>query len=75
MSEMLSETFWIFVAASGTALIGLVLRYSYESKCTKVKYFCLELQRDIQTELTEDTNRLNHNVVDNPLPSLHDVHI
>jgi len=51
----------ITLATMGSALIGLIIRYSYRSKCEDVN-FCwgfLKFHRDVKSEkeiITEDNN-------------------
>ena len=61
---MLSEIFWTFVVGSISALCGLVLKYSFESKCKKVTLGCINIERDVEAENVELHDRLEHN---NPL--------
>jgi len=61
---MLSEIFWTFVVGSVSALFGLILKYSFESKCKKVTICCLNIERDVEAENVELHDRLEHN---NPL--------
>ena len=61
---MLSEIFFTFLVGSISALCGLVLKYSFESKCKKVNCFCLNIERDVEAENVELHDRLEHN---NPL--------
>ena len=39
----LSETFYVFVVATASALIGLILKLCYDSKCTDINLFCLKI--------------------------------
>ncbi len=34
--------------------IGLIVRYSYKSKCSSVELCCIKITRDIETEERED---------------------
>ena len=34
--------------------LGLLIRFAYKSKCKSVKFCCLKIDRDIETELKED---------------------
>lgn len=46
-----------FFLAIGTMLmgvLGLLIRYSYRSRCTHVKCCCLEIERDIAKEIESD---------------------
>lgn len=35
------------------ALLGLLIRYSFLSKCIKIKCCCCEIERDVEGELKE----------------------
>jgi len=67
---MLSETIIIFLIASSSALCGIVLKYSFESKCRNVDICCIHITRDIDNEVKEEHDRLEHGVGDNPLPTM-----
>jgi len=45
---MLSETIIIFLIASSSALCGIVLKYSFESKCRNIDICCIHITRDIE---------------------------
>ena len=57
------------------ALLGLLIRYSFLSKCIKIKCCCCEIERDIKHEISveehKDTptqmnnNNFNHNNFNN----------
>jgi len=70
---MLSETIIIFIIASSSALCGIVLKYTFESKCKKVSLCCLHIERDIESEVKEEHDRLEHGVANNPLPTMHNL--
>ena len=44
--------------------IGLIVRYSYKSKCSSVDLCCIKIVRDIETEEREDIEEMRH-----PIPS------
>lgn len=46
--------FFISIATLFSSVIGLAFRFCFKSKCSKCKCCCIEIQRDIQTELVED---------------------
>jgi hypothetical protein len=55
----LTGSFWI---ASGTmlfAFFGLIVRYSYKSKCKNFSICCLKIERDIESEKEEDIEALH----------------
>ena len=59
---MLSETFYVFVVATGSALIGLVLKLCYDSKCTDIDCLCLKIKRNTVGEIEEDKYKIDHNI-------------
>ncbi len=59
---MLSETFYVFVVATASALIGLVLKLCYDSKCTNIDCLCLKIKRDTAGEIDEDKYKLDRGI-------------
>ena len=64
----LTGSFWI---ASGTmmfAFFGLIVKYSYKSKCKNFSICCLKIERDIESEKQEDIEALHitRNTSDSP---------
>jgi hypothetical protein len=55
----LSETFWITFTGAGFAFLGLFIRYAYMSKCSHLRLCCVEIDRDVATELQEDLENKN----------------
>jgi len=50
----MSEVFWVGVY---TSLIGFVLalaRYAYKSKCSKIDFCCIKIERNTEGEIKED---------------------
>ena len=47
---------YFFLTAAGLVFgsIGLLIRYSYKSKCRSIKLCCIEIVRDIESEERED---------------------
>ena len=70
---MLSETIIIFLIASSSALCGIVLKYYFESKCRNVDICCIHITRDIDNEVKEEHDRLEHGVANTPLPTMHNL--
>lgn len=67
----MSETFWVFIVASSSALIGLLFKLSYDSKCTEIECCCIKIKRDVQTEERELGLKLQHignQFTHNPIP-------
>lgn len=59
---MLSETFWVFVVATASALFGLVLKLCYDSKCTNIDCLCLKIKRDTAGEIDEEKFKIDHGI-------------
>jgi len=50
----MSEVFWVGVY---TSLIGFVLalaRFAYKSKCSKIDFCCIKIERNTEGEVKED---------------------
>jgi len=50
----MSEVFWVGVY---TSLIGFVLalaRFAYKSKCSKIDFCCIKIERNTEAEVKED---------------------
>jgi hypothetical protein len=58
---VLSEIFYTFLVGSVAGLFGLILKYSFESKCKKVTIGCVTIERDVEAENVELHDRLEHN--------------
>jgi hypothetical protein len=58
----LSETFYVFIVATSSALIGLILKLCYDSKCTNIDLFCLKIKRDTAGEIDEDKFKIEHGI-------------
>ena len=57
MSELtggIDSYFWLTLATIVFGGIGLITRYAYKSKCSRVDICCLKIERDIETEERED---------------------
>ena len=46
--------FWLTGAGIVFGSLGLLIRYSYKSKCKSVKVCCIKIVRDIESEERED---------------------
>jgi len=46
----LSESFYITLVATASALIGLCVRYALRSKCDRVECLCLKIHRAVDLE-------------------------
>lgn len=50
----MSEVFWV---GCYTSLIGFVLalaRFAYKSKCSKINFCCIKIERNTEGEIKED---------------------
>jgi hypothetical protein len=50
----MSEVFWV---GCYTSLIGFVLalaRFAYKSKCSKIDFCCIKIERNTEAEVKED---------------------
>ena len=57
MSELtggIDSYFWLTLATLVFGGIGLVTRYAYKSKCSRVEVCCLKIERNIDVEERED---------------------
>lgn len=59
---MLSETFYVFVVASVSALLGIILKVCYDSKCTEIDCLCIKIKRDTAGEISEDLYKIEHGI-------------
>lgn len=54
--------FFVSIATLIFGSIGLCVRYSFNSKCTKLKLCCIEILRDVEVEeKIEELNTNNNN--------------
>ena len=49
----MTEMFWMFLITSSSAFILAVLKMCYKSKCSEVKFCCLNIKRDVNVEEKE----------------------
>jgi len=47
----LDTSFWISFITITSALIGLALKYCFESKCDEISCFCVKIHRNVKEEL------------------------
>ncbi len=50
MATDLSESFYITLVATASALIGLCVRYALRSKCDRVECGCIKIHRAVDLE-------------------------
>jgi hypothetical protein len=46
----MDSTIMVLMIGSITGILGLCLKLSYSSHCTRIKCFCVEITRDVNTE-------------------------
>lgn len=52
--------FWLSLATIVFTSVGLIVRYSYKSKCKEVECLCIKIKRDTETEEREDMDERKH---------------
>jgi hypothetical protein len=67
MNEEVMPYFILTISGMLFAALGLVVRYTYKSKCIRVKICCLTFERDTHDEVREDLEAIRHGM--NPAPS------
>jgi hypothetical protein len=55
----LTGSFWLAGGTMLFAFFGLIIRYSYKSKCKNFSICCLKIERDIESEKEEDIEALH----------------
>ena len=68
LAEGVNAYFYLSVLTLIMGGIGLIVRYSYKSKCKEVDCCCIKIVRDIEIEEREDIEERNHPMP--PSPSL-----
>ena len=64
LAEGVNSFFYLSVLTLIMGGVGLIVRYSYKSKCSSVDLCCIKIVRDIETEEREDMEEMRH-----PMPS------
>ena len=64
LAEGVNAYFYLSVLTLMMGGVGLIVRYSYKSKCKEVQCGCLKIVRDIEIEEREDIEERKH-----PMPS------
>jgi len=60
VDEGVNGMFYLSIATLLCTCMTLSIKYCYKSKCKDVKFCCIKITRDIETELKEDIN-INNN--------------
>lgn len=58
------SVFLLSVVTIGSGIVGLMVRYCFKSKCSDINclYGCLQIKRDIKSEIELEENQIAHNV-------------
>jgi hypothetical protein len=64
LSKGIDSYFWLSALTIFIGGLGVIVRYSYKSKCSSVDLCCIKIVRNIETELKEDIEEMRH-----PMPS------
>ena len=64
LTEGVNAYFYISALTIIMGGIGLMIRYSYKSKCSEVELCCIKIKRNIEVEEHEDMEEMKH-----PIPS------
>ena len=64
LSQGIDSYFWLSALTIFIGGLGVIVRYSYKSKCKEVDICCIKIVRDIEIEEREDIEERNH-----PMPS------
>ena len=54
LTQGIDSYFWLALGGLVFGSIGMLIRYSYKSKCRSVKICCIKIVRDIESEERED---------------------
>jgi hypothetical protein len=54
VDEGVNAVFYISICTLLCTCMTLSVKYCYKSKCKEVKFCCIKITRDIETELKED---------------------
>ena len=60
LSKGIDSYFWLSCLTIFIGGLGVIIRYSYKSKCKEVDLCCLKIVRDIETEEREDIEEMRH---------------
>ena len=58
----LSESFWIFLVTTSAGLVLACMKICYDSKCKNLDLGCLKIERDTQSEIQVEHDRLEHGI-------------
>ena len=60
-SHEFGATFWLSVSGIVSALLRVLVKSLYKSKCSDVDLFCIKIKRDIAAEVEEDMAEQRNN--------------
>ena len=60
LTEGVNAYFYISALTIIMGGIGLMIRYSYKSKCSEVELCCIKIKRNIEVEEHEDMEEMKH---------------
>ena len=64
LSKGIDSYFWLTALTIFIGGLGVIIRYSYKSKCSEVDLCCIKIKRNIEVEEHEDLEEMRH-----PIPS------
>lgn len=50
----MSEVFWVGLYTAGIGFVLAIARYAYKSKCSKIDFCCIKIERNTEGEIKED---------------------
>ena len=66
--------FIVILMGSVTTIVTIIVAACYRSKCKHCSFCGLQVDRDIQSEIRQDSNRISLSGIPGPLPSLPGIH-
>lgn len=66
LSEGVNSYFYLSALTLVLGCLGLIVRYSYKSKCKEVQLCCVKIVRDTEAEEREDIEEMKHPVPSSP---------
>ena len=66
----LSESFYIFLVTSSAGLLLACLKMCYDSKCSRLDFFCIKIIRDTKTEAESEHDRMEHGILSQSVPQV-----
>ena len=66
LAEGVNSYFYLSVLTLIMGGVGLIVRYSYKSKCSSVDLCCIKIVRNIEIEEREDIEERKHTMPSSP---------